>query len=99
MLAKLVPTFADRGWCVVSATDPHDCILGLEKDTLEKFYMYNITEQGLQMNENAMSGYNPIYEFLRNTKQNITLKTQPRISLPTSTTHYLFLHPTPTQPL
>jgi hypothetical protein len=25
--AKLVPTFADRGYCVVSATDPHGRIL------------------------------------------------------------------------
>jgi hypothetical protein len=28
MSAKLVPTFADRGCHVVSATDPHDRILG-----------------------------------------------------------------------
>jgi hypothetical protein len=28
MSAKLVPTFADRGCRVVSATDPHGCILG-----------------------------------------------------------------------
>jgi hypothetical protein len=26
--AKLVPTFADRGCCVVSTTDPHGRILG-----------------------------------------------------------------------
>jgi hypothetical protein len=25
-------------------------------DTLEHFYIYNITKQGLQMNENSMSG-------------------------------------------
>jgi hypothetical protein len=28
MSAKLVPTFADRGYRVVSATDPHGRILG-----------------------------------------------------------------------
>jgi hypothetical protein len=26
--AKLVPTFEDRGWHVVSVTDPYGCILG-----------------------------------------------------------------------
>jgi CBS-domain-containing membrane protein len=28
LLAKLVPTFADRGWHVVSVTDPYGRILG-----------------------------------------------------------------------
>jgi hypothetical protein len=28
MTAKLMPTFADKGRCVVSATDPHGRILG-----------------------------------------------------------------------
>jgi hypothetical protein len=32
--AKLVPTFADRGCCVVSATDPHGRILSLDRALL-----------------------------------------------------------------
>jgi hypothetical protein len=34
MSAKLVATFADRGYCVVSATDPHGRILGFLENVI-----------------------------------------------------------------
>jgi hypothetical protein len=43
MSAKLVPTFADRGYPVVSATDPHGCILGfLERS---RYYFFQVAPQ------------------------------------------------------
>jgi hypothetical protein len=33
-------------------------------DTLENYYTYTITRQGVQMNETSTSTYNPIYDYL-----------------------------------
>jgi hypothetical protein len=41
--AKLVPTFADRGCCVVSATDPHGRILGLLDRS--RYYFFQVAPQ------------------------------------------------------
>jgi hypothetical protein len=51
-------------------------------DTLENYYIYTITKQGLQMNEISMSGYNPIYEFLTKTNSKIQNPTRSRIPYP-----------------
>jgi hypothetical protein len=65
-------------------------ILHVEKkgqmlDTLENYYTYAITKQGLQMNEMSMSGYKPIYKFLTKTKQNIKKSNLFQNSLPIPT--------------
>jgi hypothetical protein len=40
LLAKLVPTFADRGCHVVSVTDPYDHILAfLDRDFKHNFFL------------------------------------------------------------
>jgi hypothetical protein len=39
LLVKLVPTFADEGCRVVSATDPHGCVLGF----IDRSYYYFLT--------------------------------------------------------
>jgi hypothetical protein len=44
MSAKLVPTFADRGYRVVSATDPHGRILGC-LDRSHYYYYYQVAPQ------------------------------------------------------
>jgi hypothetical protein len=41
--AKLVPTFADRGCCVVSATDPHGHILGFLDRS--RYYFFQVDPQ------------------------------------------------------
>jgi hypothetical protein len=43
MSAKLVPTFADRGYRVVSATDPHGRILGFLDRS--RYYFFQVTPQ------------------------------------------------------
>jgi hypothetical protein len=43
MSAKLVPTFADRGYCVVSATDPHGRILGFLDRS--RYYFFQVPPQ------------------------------------------------------
>jgi hypothetical protein len=49
-------------------------------DTLENYYIYTITRQGLQMNETSTSTYmyNPIYEFLTKANSNIKNPTHSR---------------------
>jgi hypothetical protein len=43
MLAKLVPTFAERVCRVVSATDPHDRILGFLDRS--RYYFFQVAPQ------------------------------------------------------
>jgi hypothetical protein len=43
MAAKLVPTFADRGYRVVSATDPHGCILSFPDRS--RYYFFQVAPQ------------------------------------------------------
>jgi hypothetical protein len=38
LVAMLVPTFADRGYCVASATGPHGRILGF-LELIDKLYV------------------------------------------------------------
>jgi hypothetical protein len=67
-------------------------------DTLENYYIYATTRQGLQMNEISTSTYNPIYEFLTKANSNIQNPTHSRTlyqppHLPTSPSHLLYHHP------
>jgi hypothetical protein len=38
---------------------------GPELNTLERFYIYNLTERGLQMNDTFTDMHNPIFDILK----------------------------------